>query len=84
MAVEDAGGSVLGKPVEIIFADHQNKADIGMAVARRWFEAAAVDMAMGFDNSAVALAVEQLAATSPDAKFYPYGESRHGVDYPFR
>jgi branched-chain amino acid transport system substrate-binding protein len=62
MAVEDAGGSVLGKPVEIIFADHQNKADIGMAVARRWFETGAVDMAIGFDNSAVALAVEQLAA----------------------
>jgi branched-chain amino acid transport system substrate-binding protein len=38
MAVEDAGGTVLGKPVEIIFADHQNKADVGMAVARRWFE----------------------------------------------
>src|SRR5579863_4616830 len=43
MAVEDAGGSVLGKPVEVIFADHQNKADIGMAVARRWFETAGVD-----------------------------------------
>ncbi|KJC62111.1 ABC transporter permease [Bradyrhizobium sp. LTSPM299] len=62
MAVEDAGGTVLGKPVEIIFADHQNKADVGMAIARGWFETANVDMAVGFDNSAVALAVEQLAA----------------------
>jgi branched-chain amino acid transport system substrate-binding protein len=62
MAVEDAGGSVLGKPVEIVFADHQNKADIGVAVARQWFEIGKVDMAIGFDNSAVALAVEQLAA----------------------
>ncbi|MBR0938515.1 ABC transporter substrate-binding protein [Bradyrhizobium jicamae] len=62
MAVEDAGGSVLGKPVEVVFADHQNKADVGMAVARRWFEIAGVDIAIGFDNSAVALAVEQLAA----------------------
>jgi branched-chain amino acid transport system substrate-binding protein len=62
MAIEDAGGSVLGKPVEVIFADHQNKADIGMAVARRWFDTGGVDMAIGFDNSAVALAVEQLAA----------------------
>jgi branched-chain amino acid transport system substrate-binding protein len=61
MAVEDAGGTVLGKPVEIVFADHQNKADIGVAVARRWFENEKVDMAIGFDNSAVALAVEQLA-----------------------
>ncbi len=63
MAVEDAGGSVLGKPVEIVFADHQNKADIGAAVARRWFEDENVDMAIGFDNSSVALAVEQLAAS---------------------
>jgi branched-chain amino acid transport system substrate-binding protein len=62
MAVEDAGGSVLGKPVEIVFADHQNKADIGANIARQWFDTGGVDMAIGFDNSAVALAVEQLAA----------------------
>jgi branched-chain amino acid transport system substrate-binding protein len=62
MAVEDAGGSVLGKPVEIVFADHQNKSDVGAAIARKWFETGGVDMAIGFDNSAVALAVEQLAA----------------------
>ena len=63
MAVEDAGGAVLGKPIEIVFADHQNKADVGVAVARRWFEDENVDVAIGFDNSAVALAVEQLAAS---------------------
>jgi branched-chain amino acid transport system substrate-binding protein len=62
MAVEDAGGSVLGKPVEVVFADHQNKSDVGAAIARKWFETGGVDMAIGFDNSAVALAVEQLAA----------------------
>ena len=62
MAVEDAGGSVLGKPVEVVFADHQNKSDVGAAIARQWFETGGVDMALGFDNSAVALAVEQLAA----------------------
>ena len=62
MAVEDAGGTVLGKPVEIVFADHQNKSDIGAAIAREWFEVGKVDMAIGFDHSAVALAVEQLAA----------------------
>jgi branched-chain amino acid transport system substrate-binding protein len=62
MAAEDAGGSVLGKPIEIVFADHQNKADVGAAIARRWFENENVDMAIGFDHSAVALAVEQLAA----------------------
>jgi branched-chain amino acid transport system substrate-binding protein len=62
MAVEDAGGSVLGKPIEVVFADHQNKSDVGAAIARKWFETGGVDMAIGFDNSAVALAVEQLAA----------------------
>jgi branched-chain amino acid transport system substrate-binding protein len=62
MAVEDAGSSVLGKPVEIVFADHQNKSDVGAAIARQWFDIGKVDMAIGFDHSAVALAVEQLAA----------------------
>jgi branched-chain amino acid transport system substrate-binding protein len=62
MAVEDIGGAVLGKPIEIVFADHQNKSDIGAAIARQWFEIGKVDIAIGFDNSAVALAVEQLAA----------------------
>ena len=62
MAVEDAGGKVLGKPVDIVFADHQNKADVGINIARQWFEVSKVDMAIGFDNSAVALGVEQLAA----------------------
>ena len=62
MAVEDAGSTVLGKPIEIVFADHQNKSDIGVAIARQWFEAGKVDMVFGFDNSSVALAVEQLAA----------------------
>ena len=62
MAVEDVGGAVLGKPVEIVFADHQNTSDIGAALARQWFDVGKVDMAIGFDNSSVALAVEQLAA----------------------
>jgi branched-chain amino acid transport system substrate-binding protein len=62
MAIEDFGGTVLGKPVDVVVADHQNKADIGAAIARQWFDADKVDMAIGFDNSSVALAVEQLAA----------------------
>jgi branched-chain amino acid transport system substrate-binding protein len=61
MAVEDAGGSVLGKPVDIVVADHQNKADIGAAIARQWFDPEHVDMVIDFANSSVALAVEQLA-----------------------
>jgi branched-chain amino acid transport system substrate-binding protein len=62
MAAEDAGGAVLGKPIDIVVADHQNKADVGVAIARRWFESEGVDLAIGFDHSAVALGVEQLAA----------------------
>jgi branched-chain amino acid transport system substrate-binding protein len=62
MAVEDAGGTVLGKPVDVVVADHQNKADIGASIARQWFDADKVDMAIGFDNSSVALAVGQIAA----------------------
>ena len=61
MAIEDAGGKVLGKPIELLAADHQSKADIGASIARQWFDADGVDMAIGFDNSSVALAVEQVA-----------------------
>src|ERR1700742_3341727 len=62
MAAEDPGATACEKPIKIVFADHQNKADIGAAVARQWFDTGKVDMAIGLDNSAVALAVEQLAA----------------------
>ena len=62
MAVEDAGGKVLGKPIEIVSADHQNKPEVGSTIARQWFDVGKVDMALGFDNSAIALAVEQIAA----------------------
>jgi branched-chain amino acid transport system substrate-binding protein len=61
MAVEDAGGKVLGRPVEVINADHQSKADVGAAMARKWFDEDNVDVVIGFDNSSVALAVEQVA-----------------------
>ena len=61
MAIEDVGGKVLGKPVDILAADHQSKADIGASIARQWFDADKVDMVIGFDNSSVALAVEQVA-----------------------
>jgi branched-chain amino acid transport system substrate-binding protein len=61
MAAEDFGGTVLGRRIEIVYADHQNKADLGASIARQWFDVNKVDMAIDFDNSAVALAVEQLA-----------------------
>jgi branched-chain amino acid transport system substrate-binding protein len=61
MAIEDAGGKVLGKPIDLLVADHQSKADVGAAIARQWFDADKVDLIIGFDNSSVALAVEQVA-----------------------
>ncbi len=61
MAVEDFGGKVLGKPVQILSADHQNKPDIGSAVAREWIDREGVDMIADMDTSSVALAVQRLA-----------------------
>jgi branched-chain amino acid transport system substrate-binding protein len=38
MAIEDFGGTALGKKIELLVADHQNKVDVGMAIARQWYE----------------------------------------------
>ncbi|MES1929053.1 Leu/Ile/Val-binding protein family [Salinisphaera dokdonensis CL-ES53] len=62
MAVEDFGGSVLGEEIEIVSADHQNKADVASSIARRWIDRDKVDMLVGMDNSAVGLAVQGLAS----------------------
>ena len=61
MAVKDFGGTVLGRPVEVLSADHQNKADIGSAIARRWFDQDGVAMIAGLGNSSVSIAVQQIA-----------------------
>jgi branched-chain amino acid transport system substrate-binding protein len=61
MAVEDYGGKVLGKPIEVIQADHQNKPDIGSNIARQWFDTGGVDLIQDLSNSAVALAVAAIA-----------------------
>ena len=60
MAIEDFGGSVNGTPVEVVFADHQNKADVGSNIARQWYDVDQVDMIVDVPNSAVALAVNEL------------------------
>ena len=59
MAVEDFNKTSKRK-VEVISADHQNKPDVGAAIARRWFDAEGVDMAIDLPNSAVALAVSDI------------------------
>ena len=60
MAVEDFGGSVLGEPIQVVFADHQHKADIGSAIVRRWFDNDGVDVVADVPDSAVALAIQQI------------------------
>jgi len=61
MAVEDFGGKVLGKPVQVIFADHQNKPDTGSSLARSWLDQDQVDVILDVPVSSVALAVQKLA-----------------------
>ena len=61
MAIADFGGKVAGKPIAMVDADHQNKADVGAAIARRWYEQENVDVVVDFANSAVAFAVLELS-----------------------
>lgn len=61
MAVEDFGGKVLGRSIQIVASDHQNKADVGAAIARRWFDNEGVEAILDVPNSAVALAVQGIA-----------------------
>jgi branched-chain amino acid transport system substrate-binding protein len=60
MAVEDSGIEKRGVKVEIVSADHQNKPDVGSAVARQWYDADKVDVIVDVPNSGVALAVNQI------------------------
>jgi len=58
MAVDDFNGKVLGRSVQIVAGDHQNKADVGSAITRRWLENEGVEVILDVPNSAVALAVQ--------------------------
>jgi branched-chain amino acid transport system substrate-binding protein len=60
MAVEDFGGKVLGRPIEILQGDHKNRTDLGLQIAREWYDGGviAIDDVV---NSAIALGVEDLA-----------------------
>jgi branched-chain amino acid transport system substrate-binding protein len=60
MAVEDFGADKKGMKVEIISADHQNKADVGSGIARQWYDVDKVDVILDVPNSGVALAVNQI------------------------
>jgi branched-chain amino acid transport system substrate-binding protein len=60
LAIEDVGGKVLGRPIEIVSADHQNKPDIAATFARKWYDDG-VKMITGLDTSSVGLAVRKVA-----------------------
>lgn len=62
MAVEDFGGKVGDIPIKVIAADHQNKTDIGVSIARAWYDVEGVDAVFDISNSAVALAVMAVTA----------------------
>ncbi|MET0382916.1 MAG: ABC transporter substrate-binding protein [Burkholderiaceae bacterium] len=61
MAIADAGGSVNGKKIELVYADHQNKADVAAAKAREWFDTNGVDLLIGGTNSGADLAMAKVA-----------------------
>lgn len=61
MAAEDFGGTVLGKPIDVVSADHQNKPDIASSIARKWYEVEKVDMIANLINSSIALGISQVA-----------------------
>lgn len=61
MAAEDFGGKVGNTPIEVVFGDLQNRPDVGLSIARRWYDQERVDAIFGLGNSAVALAVQNLA-----------------------
>ena len=60
-AIADFGGSVLGKPIELVTADFQSKVDVGVGIAKRWYDDENVDLVIGVPNSAIALALVKVA-----------------------
>ena len=61
MAVDDFGGTVLGKPISVVVGDHQDKPDVGASIARGWYDTGQVDLIVDVPVSAVGLAVQSVA-----------------------
>ena len=73
MAIADFGGSVLGKPIDLLTADHQNKPDAGPQKFREWADTAGLTMPLGGSNTGVSLAMsaaakEKKVPSSPSAR----------------
>ena len=75
MAIADFGGKVLGKPIELIVADHQNKADLTAAKAREWFDTQKVDMLADVAATAPALAALEVAKQKNKIALFPSAAS---------
>ena len=77
MAIEDFKAKDKGLNVEVIFADHQNKPDVGTQIANKWIDAEGVDVIVDTPNSGVALAVNEVVRTKgiPAALYH----DRHGI-----
>ncbi len=67
MAVEDFGGTVLGRNIEVIYADHQSKPDVASAIARDWIDSQGVDVFADGSSSSAALAVNEIARNANKA-----------------
>src|SRR5271169_2078278 len=68
MAIADFGGSVLGRKIVLLYADHQNKADIAASKAREWIDQRGLNMLLAGANTAAAIAMSKVIA----AKKVPY------------
>lgn len=78
MAVEDFGGTIAGKKIEVVFADNQNKPDVGVAIARRWVDAEKVDAIVDGGSSAVGMAI-QSAMRDANKMFLISGSGTHAL-----
>jgi branched-chain amino acid transport system substrate-binding protein len=67
IAVEDFGGEIMGRPIEILSADHQNKPELGASIAREWIEVDGVDVIVDVPTSDVALAVQRVTEDTDTA-----------------
>jgi branched-chain amino acid transport system substrate-binding protein len=70
LAVDEFGGKVLGRPIEVIIGDHQNKPDIGANIARKWYDLDGVEMITDVIGSSVGLAVQEVARTKNKIAMY--------------
>src|SRR5471032_3122828 len=61
MAIDDFGGSVLGKKIELVTGDIQNKADVAASLASRWYDSEKVDMILGAGASSSSIAIQGVA-----------------------